>query len=466
MHGQKRSEYKSRLLNPDTASKLATKAQQWNTLSHELLSQRHRLFRPPDAADGNNPPSPKLLLNLTEKMLSVNPDPSHLWNIRREMLLNLKEKGTSKFDLDPELTLTSHCLQRNPKSYATWFHRKWSISCYICQDDLGEEQQTTVATALQSELDLCAQFLMMDERNFHCWNYRRFVVAMLGSSGGLIRHNSEKDDNDTNFTSTSSCSYTGAWSSWAHLLENDQTTQYVVMGAQIAPNSLQCQVDNPKEANPPIKTHLKELIVREWDFTTSKIQDNFSNGSAFHYRSKLIPLMLETRLAGSENSANDSNKLVIMWDEIILMAREEWEDTLLNAVFTEPDDQTPWWYHRFIVSWARPPAELKDQLGDNYMHLVEKYESLLLDMADSLRELLEVEKENDVEHTSERDESKGVKCKWAYLGLHLVLLTLIKIGSSDDSFLREEAQECLDELIKIDPCRIERYKMLSCEVSK
>ena len=28
-----------------------------------------------------------MLLSLTEKMLSVNPDPSHLWNIRREMLL-------------------------------------------------------------------------------------------------------------------------------------------------------------------------------------------------------------------------------------------------------------------------------------------------------------------------------------------------------------------------------------------
>ena len=351
MHGQKRSEYKSRLINPETASKLATKAQQWNALSHELLSQRHRLFRPSDAADGTNPPSPELLLNLTEKMLCVNPDPSHLWNIRREMLLHLTEKGSSKFELDPELTLTSRCLQRNPKSYATWFHRKWSISCHIRQDDLGEERHNKVTNALQSELDLCAQFLMMDERNFHCWNYRRYVVAMLGSSTGLIGDDSEADDNDTSAKNISSSSYTGAWSSWAHLLDNDKTPKnMVLMGAQIAPNTLQCQVNNLNEVYSPIKAQLKELIVREWDFTTSKIQDNFSNGSAFHYRSKLIPLMLETRLAGSNNSAGDGNEVVRIWDEIILMAREEWEDTLLNAVFTEPDDQTPWWYHRFIVS--------------------------------------------------------------------------------------------------------------------
>ena len=100
MHGQKRSEYKSRLLNPETSSKLATKAQQWNHLSHELLTQRRRLFMPqmqtpPAAADAApaatlageddygvvlppSKPSPDILLAITEKMLSVNPDPSHL----------------------------------------------------------------------------------------------------------------------------------------------------------------------------------------------------------------------------------------------------------------------------------------------------------------------------------------------------------------------------------------------------
>jgi len=95
MHGQKRSEYKSRLLNPETSTKLATKAQQWNHLSNELLTQRRRLFCPSDvgaSADGDGAssaeaaaadtkkPSPEILLSLTEKMLSVNPDPSHLWN--------------------------------------------------------------------------------------------------------------------------------------------------------------------------------------------------------------------------------------------------------------------------------------------------------------------------------------------------------------------------------------------------
>jgi hypothetical protein len=145
MHGQKRSEYKSRLLNPETSSKLATKALQWNHLSHELLTQRRRLLGPTpppagtaDSEDGAKP-NPEILLSLTEKMLSVNPDPSHLWNIRRELLLyfpnmdedtavaaDLKSPSVTTIpnvDIQLELKLTAHCLQRNPKSYSTW-HRE------------------------------------------------------------------------------------------------------------------------------------------------------------------------------------------------------------------------------------------------------------------------------------------------------------------------------------------------------
>ncbi len=145
MHGQKRSEYKSRLLNPETSSKLATKAQQWNHLSHELLTQRRRLLgpTPPPTGTADNDdgakPSPEILLTLTEKMLTVNPDPFHLWNIRREMLLYVPKMNEDTVvaadpkspsvttipndDIQPELKLTARCLQRNPKAYSTW-HRE------------------------------------------------------------------------------------------------------------------------------------------------------------------------------------------------------------------------------------------------------------------------------------------------------------------------------------------------------
>lgn len=508
MHGQKRSEYKSRLLQPETATKLATKAQQWNHLSHELLTQRRRLFGPPpsvaaagSAGDGSgNPakPSPEILLTLTEKMLSVNPDPSHLWNIRREMLLYVPAAATSNadepedissntfsLDIQPELTLTAHCLQRNPKSYSAWFHRKWSLVYFLTHPaaaiDDDERSSSTPAldgtkqhlndmkSKLQSELDLCAQFLQMDERNFHCWNYRRFVVALIGSCGGGGIESSIEDSGIA-FKEDMRL-FNGSWSSFLNLSKismGAQLSQTAIAAVGMVPSDKHQSNEDAfvaKSITSLSQQELDEIITNEWDFTSSKIQANFSNGSAFHYRSKLLPLVLETRLMSSasgdsEEGDNNSPSASERYDSILSLAREEWENILLNAIFTEPDDQTPWWYHRFIVSWAKPSDDLDDDL-------VEEYEALLFEMADSLRDLLEVEKENDMSGNADsKDESKGAKCKWAYIGLHLVLTKLLQskyMNEEEAADLRYEAGECLTELMRIDPNRIERYQNLAAE---
>jgi len=502
MHGQKRSEYKSRLLNPETSSKLATKAQQWNHLSHELLTQRRRLFgtsspgAPTGAgtADGEDggidrSPSPKILLSLTEKMLSVNPDPSHLWNIRREMLLFVPPLTTANdntapgdahpskeppFELPAELALTAHCLQRNPKSYSAWYHRKWSVAYSLThpgsndESDASKQHLTNMKTTLKAELELCAQFLQLDERNFHCWNYRRFVVALLGSCGRTV----EKDVGIGETPNILDMDlFDGSWSSWLNQSK-------VMMGAQLSKSagaamgaiSMNSEEEGgeascvAKAIIPLSKQELEEIITNEWDFTSAKIQDNFSNGSAFHYRSKLLPLLLSSQLSSDSNSSEGNHKsdnVNERYDAILALAREEWESILLNAIFTEPDDQTPWWYHRFIVSWAKPSDDLEDGM-------FEEYESLLYEMADSLRDLLEVERESGMvgeeDTDGKKDESKGAKCKWAYIGLHLVLSTLLESKSMDAheaENLREEAEECLTELMKIDSNRGERYHILT-----
>ncbi|KAL3797696.1 hypothetical protein ACHAW5_004382 [Stephanodiscus triporus] len=488
MHGQKRSEYKSRLLNPKTSSKLATKAQQWNHLSHELLTQRRRLLdpAPPPAgtadAAGNDDrvakPSSKILLTLTEKMLSVNPDPSHLWNIRREMLLYIPKMeedavvetdpirpsvtNLPNIDIQPELTLTAHCLQRNPKAYSAWHHRKWSLVHFLTNPTLEVDCSTSFPETddarkiLRSELELCSQLLQLDERNFHCWNYRRFVVALLGSCGVRSTSGSVQDAAEDLAANSNVDLFSGSWSSWL----NRQSQ--VSMGAQLLPSAIKFSSNKgmncegvqyiAKTISMLTQEELEEIINNEWNFTNSKIQDNFSNGSAFHYRSKLLPLMLEFRLQSSHSPA-------ARYKESLVLAREEWENILLNAIFTEPDDQ--WWYHRFIVSWVKPSADVGDEM------LLE-YETLLFEMADSLRELLEVEKENGaLGNAVDRDESKGAKCKWAYLGLHLVLSTLLEskiLAEGKAADLIEEAGECLTELIQIDPNRRERYQNFAAEI--
>ncbi|XP_068156044.1 geranylgeranyl transferase type-2 subunit alpha [Drosophila tropicalis] len=144
------------------------------------------------------------MLGLTTQILLRNPDVSTLWNIRRECVLEKKRKITEEAEkqlensvkvedepkkdeakeepkevvespeklsvedqlqsiLNHELQLTEQCLMVNPKSYNAWHHRCWSLE----QNPLADWQR---------ELQLCNKYLKYDERNFHTWDYRRYVT--------------------------------------------------------------------------------------------------------------------------------------------------------------------------------------------------------------------------------------------------------------------------------------------------
>ncbi|KAH8071479.1 hypothetical protein JL721_4460 [Aureococcus anophagefferens] len=104
---------------------------------------------------------------VVEKLLTVNPDVHTLWNFRKEMLLARAGDGGA-VAVGPELALTAACLKKQPKSYGSWYHRLWAV-----------RREPARAPA---ELELCAEFLKLDERNFHCWNYRRDVSRLAGES--------------------------------------------------------------------------------------------------------------------------------------------------------------------------------------------------------------------------------------------------------------------------------------------
>lgn len=105
----------------------------------------------------------KELIELTSRILCVNPDVYSLWNIRKECVLKLNEFVKNQEMYDRELYFTENCLHVNPKSYGAWHHRCWIL-------------KNAPEPNWNREVDLCSKYLKLDERNFHCWDYRRFVV--------------------------------------------------------------------------------------------------------------------------------------------------------------------------------------------------------------------------------------------------------------------------------------------------
>ncbi|XP_011184906.2 geranylgeranyl transferase type-2 subunit alpha [Zeugodacus cucurbitae] len=107
------------------------------------------------------------MLQLTSLILLRNPDVSTLWNIRRECVenksLNIEDVDQKQAIYDTELNFSEQCLLVNPKSYNGWHHRCWTLE--HCPNANWER-----------EVQLCTKYLKMDERNFHTWDYRRYVV--------------------------------------------------------------------------------------------------------------------------------------------------------------------------------------------------------------------------------------------------------------------------------------------------
>ncbi|XP_005091696.1 geranylgeranyl transferase type-2 subunit alpha isoform X2 [Aplysia californica] len=187
------------------------------------------------------------LLTLTGEVLAVNPDFYSLWNFRKETFLelqNTKDKDALQSMFQSELHFLESCLKINPKSYGTWHHR-----CFV-MDTMPEPDWGR-------ELQLCNQFLQYDERNFHCWDYRRYVVRR----------------------------------------------------ANVSPES-------------------------EFEYSMSKISNNFSNYSSWHYRSKLLPILFP-----------DPSQPMGVSESALL---KEYE-LVQNGFFTDPDDQSNWFYHRWLM---------------------------------------------------------------------------------------------------------------------
>ncbi|KAL7625298.1 Rab geranylgeranyltransferase [Parahypoxylon ruwenzoriense] len=139
------------------------------------------------------------LFHLTTKLLHLNPEYYTIWNVRRRCLISgllfrkADQRGPSDAQdpasdaenhqesdakvLQSELAFTIPLLMKFPKCYWIWNFRRWTLSQCILRLPVPVARKIW-----EAELDLVSKLLNQDQRNFHGWNYRRFVVTTLESS--------------------------------------------------------------------------------------------------------------------------------------------------------------------------------------------------------------------------------------------------------------------------------------------
>jgi geranylgeranyl transferase type-2 subunit alpha len=438
MHGHKRAEYKNRFRDAQVAAGLAQKAQQWYTLSDKILELQQ------------DPSSSSTLLPLLNKMLRVNPDPLYLWNIRRTMLLqqqqqhqHQQQQQQSKEEEDwlpAELSLTAAGLEKNPKAYGAWFHRKWALQQQL------QQAPTTMKKLLWRELALTDVFLQRDERNFHCWNFRRFLVGLeLQLHTTTATRTSTSTSTSTRLCSNGGTAGTGdgSWIVHAWNKDHENCESPVIVGPQITASTSTTEDATNNSTSSNLPKSIRAILQREWDFTQGKIVTNFSNFSAFHYRTKLLLLAhFDNKEGWSPRNAFNSDSRSVQ-----SMALQEWSLTE-NIMFTEPDDQTIWWYHRFLLDWVHEKVAKPFVPEENHW-----YSEWLQRQAETLQVLV--------------DEDEG-GCKWGLLAWHLVLSRLVLVTMEERSIHEGKTQmaEVLDKLIQADPDRTQRYQIMKKQLSQ
>lgn len=210
------------------------------------------------------------------------------------------------------------------------------------------------------ELALISKMLSRDERNYHAWAYRRYVVSQLELP--LFDGNS--------------------------------------------------------------------MAESEFEYTTKRLQSNFSNFSAWHNRSELIPKLVKLR-------------------NLDAAARKEFLDSefeyINGAINLSPEDQSLWYYHQFLIANVTstdttativPDLSTADRVAD-IQREIEGIKDLLEDYDD---------------------------VNWIYVSLLEYSLAICRLEKRSPKENLTELPQWLDKIKELDHLQAGRWKELATEL--
>lgn len=316
----------------------------------------------------------KEALAKTTKLLEFNPEFYTVWNYRRRIFnaLFLQEELDRKKTLEGDLQLVLAQLKRYPKCYWIWNHRTW------CLQQLSQTGEAN----WDFEFRIVSKLLESDPRNFHGWQYRRFVVENIKQSN---------------------------------------------------------KAKSPQQD--PLIIDLK-VDFEEFQYTSKKINNNISNFSAWHNRTKLLPQIYyyvqnigcyEVYIEGLEMFRSPD---LILNHELSLIK---------TGIYMDAEDSSVWLYLRWLLT---------DDLFVEFLRLqnLNAYKKILEDQFALISELNELEI---------LDHDQGWDNVWCLKTMILIkgLLKREDLPTVDDKeLIDDDIKRMLQKLVLYDEPRHRKYE--------
>jgi geranylgeranyl transferase type-2 subunit alpha len=314
------------------------------------------------------------VLGLITKLLQQNPEYYTIWNHRRRVLRGLLDAWAGEEDPTESLEqLGEHLISGDLQLTFTLLRKFpkcywiWNHRNWILQTAEALLEPGAAGKLWSGELNLVSKMLQADSRNFHAWGYRRFVVDQLDrlcSAGFMIEDG----------------------------------------------------IKSPKA-----------LAESEFEYTTKMINSNLSNFSAWHYRSRLIPRLLNLR------AADNAARRKLLDDELALIC---------TAINTDPFDQSIWYYHQYLMSTLSLGCPQQSQISR--------------DLTNNDRQKYFAHEMNYIQEILE-DETE---CKWIYEGLLRLAASYLEVDGGTKAFTTLDMRSWLGHLKRLDPLRHGRWEDL------
>jgi geranylgeranyl transferase type-2 subunit alpha len=172
------------------------------------------------------------------------------------------------------------------------------------------------------------------------------------------------------------------------------------------------------------------MAEEEFAYTTKMIRAALHNFSALHYRSKLIPRLLD------ERKAEGHHRRAMLNDEL----------ELIQNALIDPNNQSPWFYHQFLMSTISPG--------------IQQESAIVLDLTTAERVSYYEREIERIEEILETDDD----CKWVYEALLRYSIELNLLNNQTVQTSVSKLRLWLSKLRQLDSFRTGRWDDLQHEL--